>query len=101
MYYNSLRDINGEFSQHASMPHHISPLKNNYENYRSSGVAREQGGGGDGAPELMPHHYHVNYNIHIEKGSLMHIGPAFTRYWKGSDQFWSYIYNFFLSSITI
>jgi hypothetical protein len=53
MYYNSLRDINGEFSQHASMPHHLSPLKNNYENYRSSGMAREQGGGGDGAPELI------------------------------------------------
>jgi hypothetical protein len=32
IYYNSLRIINGEFSQHASMPHHlmshhISPLK--------------------------------------------------------------------------
>jgi hypothetical protein len=32
--YNSVRVINGEFSQHASMPYHISPLKNNYENSR-------------------------------------------------------------------
>jgi hypothetical protein len=37
MYYNSLRNINGELSQHASMPCHlmlchISPLKNNSEN---------------------------------------------------------------------
>jgi hypothetical protein len=39
MYYNSLKVINDEFSQHASMPlhltsYHISPLKNNYENSR-------------------------------------------------------------------
>jgi hypothetical protein len=34
MYYNSLRVINGEFSQQTSMPRHLSPLKNNYENYR-------------------------------------------------------------------
>jgi hypothetical protein len=27
MYYNSLSVINGELSQHASMPHHLSPLK--------------------------------------------------------------------------
>jgi hypothetical protein len=37
MYYNSVRIINGEFSQHASMPHHLmschlSQLKNNSEN---------------------------------------------------------------------
>jgi hypothetical protein len=39
MYYNSLKVINDEFSQHASMPlhltsYHISPLKINYENSR-------------------------------------------------------------------
>jgi hypothetical protein len=34
MYYNSLRVINGEFSQHASMPRHLSSLKNNFENSR-------------------------------------------------------------------
>jgi uncharacterized membrane protein YwaF len=27
IYYNSLRDINDEFSQQASMPLHVSPLK--------------------------------------------------------------------------
>jgi hypothetical protein len=37
MYYNSLRVINTELSQHASGPrdmisHQLSPLKNNYEN---------------------------------------------------------------------
>jgi hypothetical protein len=30
--YNSQRVINGEFSQHVSIPHHISPLKNNSKN---------------------------------------------------------------------
>jgi hypothetical protein len=34
MYYNSLRVINGEFSQQTSMSRHLSPLKNNYENYK-------------------------------------------------------------------
>jgi hypothetical protein len=34
MYYDSLRVVNGEFSQHAGMPHHLSPLKNNSENSR-------------------------------------------------------------------
>jgi hypothetical protein len=34
MYYNSLRVINGEFFQHGSMPHHLSPLKNNSKNSR-------------------------------------------------------------------
>jgi hypothetical protein len=27
IYYNSLSVINGELSQHATMPHHLSPLK--------------------------------------------------------------------------
>ncbi len=34
IYYNSLRVINDEFSQHASIPHHLSPLKNNSKNSR-------------------------------------------------------------------
>jgi hypothetical protein len=39
MYYNSLRAINSEFSQHGSIPRHlmsrrIFPLKNNSKNYR-------------------------------------------------------------------
>jgi hypothetical protein len=32
MRYNLLKVINGEFSQHASMPRHLPPLKNNSEN---------------------------------------------------------------------
>jgi hypothetical protein len=34
IYYNSVKIINGEFSQHASMPHHLSALKNNSKNSR-------------------------------------------------------------------
>jgi hypothetical protein len=39
MNYNSLSLINSDFSQYASMPHHLmsrhlSPLKNNFENSR-------------------------------------------------------------------
>ncbi len=49
MYFNSLSVINGEFSQHASMPHHLmschlSPLKNISKNLRSM------------PHHLMPHH---------------------------------------------
>jgi hypothetical protein len=41
MYYNSLRVINDEFSQYASMPchlmsHHLFSLKNNSENFRKT-----------------------------------------------------------------
>jgi hypothetical protein len=36
IYDNSLKVINGEFSQHASMPRHLSPLKNNFENSRKN-----------------------------------------------------------------
>jgi hypothetical protein len=31
MYCNSLSVTNGEFSQHASMPNHLYPLKNNFK----------------------------------------------------------------------
>jgi hypothetical protein len=34
MCYNLLKVINGEFSQHASMPRHLSPMKNSFENSR-------------------------------------------------------------------
>jgi hypothetical protein len=35
IYYNSLRVINGEFSQHTSMSCHLSPFKNNSENSKN------------------------------------------------------------------
>jgi hypothetical protein len=36
IYYNSIRLINDELSQHANMLHHISSLKNNSKNKKYS-----------------------------------------------------------------